>query len=167
MGLRWSDQNRICNETAFPGLAVHLFMVIIILNKPKHSKGYVQNRMFQPMDFFKVLSLTHLTPIDTIQWHSDRVSFEQVCVNSWSRKLVNLSSHSLKKCLCHPQVVCVWEMKHSGPKERARTQLYLKDTLHGHTAPVTCLATSANYNLIVSGSKVSSLICHYLKEKNG
>jgi len=56
-------------------------------------------------------------------------------------------------------------MKHSGPKERARTQLYLKDTLHGHTAPVTCLATSANYNLIVSGSKVSSLSCHTLKGK--
>jgi len=49
----------------------------------------------------------------------------------------------------------VWEMKHSGPKERSRMQLHLEHTLHGHTAAVTCLATSVSYNLVVSGSKVS------------
>ena len=63
--------------------------------------------------------------------------------------------HCSKNSLYHLQVVCVWEMKPSALKERARTQLYLKHSLHGHTAPVTCLATSASYNLIVSGSKVS------------
>ena len=35
------------------------------------------------------------------------------------------------------------------------TQLHLKQTLHGHTAAVSCITTSASYNLILSGSKVS------------
>ena len=53
------------------------------------------------------------------------------------------------------QVVYVWEMiTPGGLKERGRLQLNLKHTLHGHTAAVTCLATSANYSIIVSGSEV-------------
>lgn len=47
----------------------------------------------------------------------------------------------------HLQVVNVWE--HSS-KERKAT---LKQSLYGHTEPVTCLTSSAAYSLIVSGSR--------------
>eukprot|EP00731_Ephydatia_muelleri_P004875 Em0002g1051a len=50
-------------------------------------------------------------------------------------------------------VVYIWEITAGGLKERGRLQLNLKHTLHGHTAAVTCLATSANYSIIVSGSE--------------
>lgn len=43
----------------------------------------------------------------------------------------------------------VWELG----KGRDRQRLQLKRPLYGHTEPVTCLATSAAYNLIVSGSR--------------
>ena len=46
-------------------------------------------------------------------------------------------------------------MKTIGVKDKSPVKLQLKHTLHGHTGPVQCLATSASYNLIVSGSKVS------------
>ena len=55
-----------------------------------------------------------------------------------------------------PQGVCVWEV--SAGKERTPSKLHLKHTLHGHTAAVCCLTASSNYNLIVSGSKVSHFI---------
>ena len=45
-------------------------------------------------------------------------------------------------------------MKTTGGKDKSPTVLSLKHTLHGHTEPVTCLASSSSYNLIVSGSKV-------------
>ena len=64
-----------------------------------------------------------------------------------------LLTHSLT-CFSPPQVVYVWSVKGSGPKDRSPKHLQLKHTLHGHTGAVTCLATSASYNLIVSGSKV-------------
>ena len=52
------------------------------------------------------------------------------------------------------QVVCVWKIQYSGPKDRSKAQLQLKHTLYGHTGPITCLAASTSYNLILSGSKV-------------
>lgn len=45
------------------------------------------------------------------------------------------------------QVVNVWENR---PKEK---KIVLKQPLYGHTETVTCLASSQNYNLIVSGSR--------------
>lgn len=53
------------------------------------------------------------------------------------------------------QVVYVWEVIHAA-REKSPIQLHLKHTLHGHTGPVICLATSSSYNLIASGSKVST-----------
>ncbi len=47
-------------------------------------------------------------------------------------------------------------MKAIGVRDKSPIQIQLKHTLHGHTSPVTCLATSSSYNIIVSGSKVSS-----------
>eukprot|EP00058_Branchiostoma_floridae_P010550 XP_002596038.1 hypothetical protein BRAFLDRAFT_202950 [Branchiostoma floridae] len=46
-------------------------------------------------------------------------------------------------------VVCVWEM----PGKDKTRQLVLKQALYGHTEPVTCLAVSSAYNVIVSGSR--------------
>ena len=45
-------------------------------------------------------------------------------------------------------------MKNVGLKGRSPVQLQLKHTLHGHTDAVTCIAASAAFNIIVSGSKV-------------
>ena len=59
------------------------------------------------------------------------------------------------------QVVYVWSVKAGGPKDRSPKHLQLKHTLHGHTGSVTCLATSASYNLIISGSKVSHTHLHH------
>ncbi|XP_019848853.1 PREDICTED: WD repeat and FYVE domain-containing protein 3-like isoform X2 [Amphimedon queenslandica] len=50
-------------------------------------------------------------------------------------------------------IVYVWNLKSGGPKERVPSSLSLKHTLHGHTGPILCLATSSSYNIIVSGSK--------------
>ena len=52
------------------------------------------------------------------------------------------------RCFCH-QVVHVWEFG----KGKDKRLLSLKRPLYGHTEAVTCLATSAAYNLIVSGSR--------------
>ena len=53
-------------------------------------------------------------------------------------------------------------MKTTGVKDKSPIKLQLKHTLHGHTGPVQCLATSASYNLIVSGSKVSVIMSRCL-----
>ena len=55
------------------------------------------------------------------------------------------------------QIVCVWELKNAGSKDRSPVQLQLKHTLHGHFDAVTCIAASSAYNIIVSGSKVRYL----------
>ena len=68
---------------------------------------------------------------------------------------------TLSKCTCYVwyiiQIVCVWEIKNVGSRERSPVQLQLKHTLHGHTDSVTCIAASTAYNIIVSGSKVCGL----------
>ncbi|XP_064637335.1 WD repeat and FYVE domain-containing protein 3-like isoform X3 [Lineus longissimus] len=46
-------------------------------------------------------------------------------------------------------VVNVWEIGHGKDKR----QLILKQPLYGHTEPVTCLAASVAFNMIVSGSR--------------
>ncbi|KAK2144407.1 hypothetical protein LSH36_759g01035 [Paralvinella palmiformis] len=46
-------------------------------------------------------------------------------------------------------VVYVWEFG----KGKDRRSLVLRRSLYGHTEPVTCLAASAGYNIIVSGSR--------------
>ncbi|XP_074152220.1 WD repeat- and FYVE domain-containing protein 4 [Sminthopsis crassicaudata] len=46
-------------------------------------------------------------------------------------------------------VVCIWEL--SKLKDKAKG-LHLKQALYGHTKPVTCLAASMTYSLLVSGS---------------
>ena len=56
----------------------------------------------------------------------------------------------------------MWNMKTVGPKDKSPTVLSLKHTLHGHTGPVSCLATSSSYNLIVSGSKVRYIGCNII-----
>ena len=53
-------------------------------------------------------------------------------------------------------------MKTTGVKDKSPVRLQLKHTLYGHTGPVQCLATSASYNLIVSGSKVSVIMSQCL-----
>ncbi|KAJ7324483.1 hypothetical protein JRQ81_017503, partial [Phrynocephalus forsythii] len=52
-------------------------------------------------------------------------------------------------------VICVWEL--STPKDGA-TYLCLKKPLYGHTQPVTCLAASTSYSILVSGSADRSCI---------
>ena len=47
------------------------------------------------------------------------------------------------------QVVYVWEFG----KRKDKRNLILRRSLYGHTEPVTCLAASAGYNIIVSGSR--------------
>ncbi|CAI8023122.1 WD repeat and FYVE domain-containing protein 3 [Geodia barretti] len=55
-------------------------------------------------------------------------------------------------------IVCVWEMKNVGSRERSPVHLQLKHTLHGHTDSVTCIAASTAFNIIVSGSKDQTCI---------
>ena len=43
----------------------------------------------------------------------------------------------------------VWEFG----KRKDKRSLILRRSLYGHTEPVTCLAASAGYNIIVSGSR--------------
>ena len=64
---------------------------------------------------------------------------------------------SFSKYTWYIQIVCVWEIKNVGSRERSPVQLQLKHTLHGHTDSVTCIAASTAYNIIVSGSKVCGL----------
>ena len=43
----------------------------------------------------------------------------------------------------------VWEFG----KRKDKRSLILRRSLYGHTEPVTCLAASAGYNIVVSGSR--------------
>ena len=52
------------------------------------------------------------------------------------------------------QVVNVWEFG----KGRDKRLLQLRQPLFGHTEPVTCLAASSGYNIIVSGSRDRTVI---------
>jgi WD40 repeat protein len=54
-------------------------------------------------------------------------------------------------------VVCVWRLVAGSVRERSR-QLQPKKTLYGHTAPVTCLALSKPYSILVSGSEDQTCI---------
>lgn len=74
---------------------------------------------------------------------------------TWVTDLHNKSMYSIVYAVLSPlQIVCVWEIKNVGSRDRSPVQLQLKHTLHGHTDAVTCIAASTAYNIIVSGSKV-------------
>ena len=86
---------------------------------------------------------------------SPQPSFSKTCSFKEPRKFYSTASLAVPNVSSLVQIVCVWEMKNVGSRERSPVQLQLKHTLHGHTDSVTCIAASTAYNIIVSGSKVS------------
>ena len=65
-----------------------------------------------------------------------------------------ISCHVLLVWICNKlksifQVVNAWQLGQGKDKRH----LYLKQPLYGHTEPVTCLAASSAYNIILSGSR--------------
>ena len=58
-------------------------------------------------------------------------------------------------CMCvYAGGLCMGDDYTWRTKGEKSSPTHLKHTLHGHTAAVTCLATSANYSIIASGSEV-------------
>ncbi|TEA39142.1 hypothetical protein DBR06_SOUSAS13510053 [Sousa chinensis] len=104
----------------------------------------------------------------TFSWGFDDFS---CCLGSYGSDKILMTFENLAawgRCLCAvcpspttivtsgtSAVVCVWEL--SMAKGRT-TGLHLKQALYGHTQAVTCLAASATFSLLVSGSQDCSCI---------
>lgn len=79
-----------------------------------------------------------------------KISWRVGLLNVWEYwKTVHLYNSCDKNVTVCRQVVNVWEVS----KRKERKALVLKKPLYGHTEPVTCLAASDTYNIIISGSR--------------
>jgi WD40 repeat protein len=88
------------------------------------------------------------------QNHSDRRHWHRtfLLLTQFTHRTVSSAcSNSFMPC---EQVVNVWGVV----KSRERRRLILRQPLYGHTDTVTCLAASASFNIVVSGSRDRSCI---------
>ena len=93
---------------------------------------------------FKSSAILICISTKTVQWSSELSILQQNCLQ---HDAVIISAIKLRTAAW--QVVNVWEFG----KGRDKRLLILKQPLFGHSEPVTCLAASSGYNIIVSGSR--------------
>ncbi|XP_058155114.1 WD repeat- and FYVE domain-containing protein 4 isoform X2 [Dasypus novemcinctus] len=136
---------------------------VTVKESPKGAIGHIvpTEKTILAVEKNKLL-LPHLWT-KTFSWGFDDFS---CCLGSYGSDKILLTFENLAawgRCLCAvcpspttivtsgaSAVVCVWEL--SMTKSHARG-LRLRQALYGHTQPVTCLATSAAFSLLVSGSQ--------------